>query len=88
MNVSLTSSMLYVTHPKYEELDADVSRLSKLPPCALILTSRSHSQQQKLYQNNKELYERTARRGSKALYFGSSGTENETWVYVCDFAYP
>lgn len=35
-----------------------------------------------MYQQSKEIYEQVARKGSKSLYFSSSGAENETWVYA------
>ncbi|QRW14157.1 calpain family cysteine protease [Ceratobasidium sp. AG-Ba] len=40
-----------------------------------------------IYHDDKELYERQARKGSKTLYFGKSKTENETWVPLLEKAY-
>lgn len=33
-----------------------------------------------LYHNDKELYNKSARKGSQTLYFAKSGTDGETWV--------
>ena len=38
--------------------------------------------EQALYHRNKDIYNVSARKGAKSLYFASGGTENETWVYV------
>ena len=38
--------------------------------------------EQALYHRNKDIYNASARKGTKSLYFGKGGTENETWVYV------
>ncbi|EIN13517.1 cysteine proteinase [Punctularia strigosozonata HHB-11173 SS5] len=43
--------------------------------------------EQKLYKNDKDLYNSTARLGSKALYFSSCGSDNETWVPLIEKAY-
>ncbi|KAG8743739.1 hypothetical protein FRC12_014972, partial [Ceratobasidium sp. 428] len=40
-----------------------------------------------IYHDDKDLYERHARKGSKTLYFGKSKTENETWVPLLEKAY-
>ncbi|KAG8701825.1 hypothetical protein FRC09_005112, partial [Ceratobasidium sp. 395] len=40
-----------------------------------------------IYHDDKDLYERHARKGSKTLYFGRSKTENETWVPLLEKAY-
>ncbi|KZT59293.1 cysteine proteinase [Calocera cornea HHB12733] len=40
-----------------------------------------------LYHNDKNLYNKTARKGGKCLYFARSGTENETWVPLIEKAY-
>ncbi|EJU01594.1 cysteine proteinase [Dacryopinax primogenitus] len=40
-----------------------------------------------LYHNDKGLYNKTARKGGKTLYFARSGTENETWVPLIEKAY-
>ncbi|KAF9461075.1 cysteine proteinase [Collybia nuda] len=40
-----------------------------------------------LYHNNKDIYNKTARRGGKSLLFARSGTENETWVPLIEKAY-
>jgi hypothetical protein len=45
----------------------------------VVLISR---QSQKLYHEDKDLYQKIARKGSKALYFARSSQENETWVYA------
>ncbi|THH14942.1 hypothetical protein EW146_g5464 [Bondarzewia mesenterica] len=44
-------------------------------------------QEKTMYRRDRELYNKTARIGQKALYFGSSGTENETWVPLIEKAY-
>ncbi|CAK5267434.1 unnamed protein product [Mycena citricolor] len=43
--------------------------------------------EQTLYHNDKKLYETSARKGGKTLYFARSGTENETWVPLVEKAY-
>ncbi|KAG9106318.1 hypothetical protein FRC07_008876, partial [Ceratobasidium sp. 392] len=40
-----------------------------------------------IYHDDKDLYERHARKGSKTLFFGKSKTENETWVPLLEKAY-
>ncbi|KAJ6621556.1 hypothetical protein B0H10DRAFT_2017786 [Mycena sp. CBHHK59/15] len=43
--------------------------------------------EQQLYHNDKERYNRSARTGTKSLYFARSGTEGETWVPLIEKAY-
>ena len=43
--------------------------------------------EQRLYHFNHDLYNSTARKGSKALYFARSRTEGETWVPLIEKAY-
>ncbi|KAJ6472033.1 hypothetical protein C8R45DRAFT_1013813 [Mycena sanguinolenta] len=40
-----------------------------------------------LYHNDKELYNKAARKGSQTLYFAKSGTDGETWVPLIEKAY-
>ncbi|KAJ7693200.1 hypothetical protein B0H17DRAFT_1010276 [Mycena rosella] len=40
-----------------------------------------------LYHNDKELYNKSARKGSHTLYFARSGTDGETWVPLIEKAY-
>ncbi|KAG8992345.1 hypothetical protein FRB90_001040 [Tulasnella sp. 427] len=40
-----------------------------------------------IYQDNKDLYSRTARKGGKNLLFARSATENETWLPLLEKAY-
>ncbi|KAJ7479666.1 hypothetical protein FB451DRAFT_163203 [Mycena latifolia] len=40
-----------------------------------------------LFQNDKERYNASARKGSKTLYFAKSGTVGETWVPLVEKAY-
>ncbi|KAJ7880175.1 hypothetical protein B0H13DRAFT_2345713 [Mycena leptocephala] len=40
-----------------------------------------------LYHNDKELYNKSARKGSQTLYFAKSGTDFETWVPLLEKAY-
>ncbi|EIM91186.1 cysteine proteinase [Stereum hirsutum FP-91666 SS1] len=47
------------------------------------LTDREHM----LYKNDQDAYAKDARKGSKALYFGKSREENETWVPLIEKAY-
>ncbi|KAF8519740.1 cysteine proteinase [Hysterangium stoloniferum] len=42
---------------------------------------------QNLYHDDKYLYQKIARRGSKTLYFARSAQENETWVPLIEKAY-
>ncbi|TFK48418.1 cysteine proteinase [Heliocybe sulcata] len=39
------------------------------------------------FRSNKALYDKMARRGTKSLYYASSGTENETWVPLIEKAF-
>ncbi|KIJ56184.1 hypothetical protein M422DRAFT_219353 [Sphaerobolus stellatus SS14] len=41
----------------------------------------------KVYHQDKDLYEKIARKGSKTLFFASSSQENETWVPLLEKAY-
>ncbi|KAJ7127313.1 hypothetical protein C8R43DRAFT_700552 [Mycena crocata] len=43
--------------------------------------------EKKLYHEDKERYNATARSGGKTLYFARSGTEGETWVPLIEKAY-
>ena len=43
--------------------------------------------EQRLYHYNPDLYNSTARKGSKSLYFAKSRTEGETWVPLIEKAY-
>ncbi|KAF5382243.1 hypothetical protein D9757_008962 [Collybiopsis confluens] len=40
-----------------------------------------------LYHNNKEIYNRTARKDGRGLYFARSGTPGETWMSILEKAY-
>jgi hypothetical protein len=40
-----------------------------------------------LYQFDQDAYDELGRKGSKTLYFSSSGEENETWVPLIEKAY-
>jgi hypothetical protein len=43
--------------------------------------------EKKLYHKDKDIYNKTARRGGKSLLFARSETENETWVPLIEKAY-
>ncbi|KAJ6461187.1 hypothetical protein C8R47DRAFT_1160099 [Mycena vitilis] len=45
------------------------------------------STEKNLYHNDKELYNKSARKGSQTLYFARSGTDGETWVPLIEKAY-
>ncbi|KAF7345636.1 Cysteine proteinase [Mycena venus] len=45
------------------------------------------SSEKNLYHNDKELYNKSARKGSQTLYFAKSGTDGETWVPLIEKAY-
>ncbi|KAG6809999.1 hypothetical protein H0H92_013781 [Tricholoma furcatifolium] len=45
------------------------------------------SEEQRLYHNDKENYNRSARRTGKSLFFAKSGTHGETWVPLVEKAY-
>ncbi|KAJ6580634.1 cysteine proteinase [Mycena capillaripes] len=45
------------------------------------------SAEKNLYHNDKELYNKSARKGSQTLYFAKSGTDGETWVPLIEKAY-
>ena len=44
-------------------------------------------EEQQLYHFDKDTYNKSARKGSKAFYFASSGTTGETWVPLIEKAY-
>lgn len=44
-------------------------------------------EEQKLYHFDKDTYNKSARKGGKALYFASSGKTGETWVPLIEKAY-
>lgn len=43
--------------------------------------------EKKLYHNDKETYNRSARKSGKGLYFARSGTHGETWVPLIEKAF-
>jgi hypothetical protein len=43
--------------------------------------------EKQLFQNDKEKYNASARKGSKSLYFAKSGIVGETWVPLIEKAY-
>lgn len=43
--------------------------------------------EQKLYLDDKELYDRTTRKNAKGLYFAGSGMSGETWIPLIEKAY-
>ncbi|KAF9038120.1 hypothetical protein BJ165DRAFT_1353090 [Panaeolus papilionaceus] len=43
--------------------------------------------EQELYHYDKEIYNKSARKGGKSLYFAKSGTAGETWVPLTEKAY-
>lgn len=43
--------------------------------------------EKQLYHNDKDLYNLSARKGGKTLYFARSGTQGETWVPLIEKAY-
>lgn len=43
--------------------------------------------EQELYHFDKEIYNKSARKGGKSLYFAKSGTAGETWVPLIEKAY-
>ncbi|KAF8651468.1 hypothetical protein AX16_004767 [Volvariella volvacea WC 439] len=43
--------------------------------------------EKQLYHNDKDRYDRSARKGGKTLYFARSGTAGETWVPLIEKAY-
>ena len=45
------------------------------------------AQEKQLYHNDKDLYNVSARKNGKSLYFGRSGTQGETWVPLLEKAY-
>jgi hypothetical protein len=44
-------------------------------------------QEQELYHFDKEIYNKSARKGGKSLYFAKSGETGETWVPLVEKAY-
>ncbi|KAF4594311.1 hypothetical protein EYR40_009114 [Pleurotus pulmonarius] len=46
-----------------------------------------HSSEKHLYHNNRDDYNKLARKGNKSLSFAKSGTEGETWVPLLEKAY-
>ncbi|KAF8210761.1 hypothetical protein K438DRAFT_2011307 [Mycena galopus ATCC 62051] len=47
-----------------------------------------NSSEKALYHNDKELYNKAARKGSQTLYFAKSGTDGETWVPLIEKVSP
>ena len=45
------------------------------------------SQEQALYQRDREMYNKLSQHGNTGLYFARSGTLNETWVPLIEKAY-
>jgi hypothetical protein len=45
------------------------------------------NQEQALYRDERETYNKLSRHGGKGLYFAKSGTEGETWVPLIEKAY-
>lgn len=45
------------------------------------------SSEQELYHYDKDIYNKSARKGGKSLYFAKSGTAGETWVPLIEKAY-
>jgi hypothetical protein len=45
------------------------------------------SSEQELYHFDKEIYNKSARKGGKTLYFARSGTTGDTWVPLIEKAY-
>ncbi|KAF9529609.1 hypothetical protein CPB83DRAFT_259893 [Crepidotus variabilis] len=45
------------------------------------------STEQELYHYDKDIYNKSARKGGKSLYFAKSGTAGETWVPLIEKAY-
>ncbi|ESK87854.1 hypothetical protein Moror_15302 [Moniliophthora roreri MCA 2997] len=45
------------------------------------------AQEKQLYHNDKELYNNSARKNGKGLYFAKSGQQGETWVSLIEKAY-
>ncbi|KAF8889520.1 hypothetical protein CPB84DRAFT_1849319 [Gymnopilus junonius] len=45
------------------------------------------SSEQELYHFDKDIYNKSARKGGKSLYFAKSGTAGETWVPLIEKAY-
>lgn len=43
--------------------------------------------EQELYHYDKEIFNKSARKGGKSLYFAKSGTAGETWVPLIEKAY-
>jgi hypothetical protein len=43
--------------------------------------------EQELYHYDKEVYNKSARKGGKSLYFAKSGAAGETWVPLVEKAY-
>ena len=43
--------------------------------------------EQELYHFDKDIYNESARKGGKSLYFAKSGTSGETWVPLIEKAY-
>jgi Calpain family cysteine protease len=46
-----------------------------------------NNQEQALYREDRETYNKLSRHGGKGLYFARSGTEGETWVPLIEKAY-
>lgn len=64
------------------EIIIDDLLFTKVPPWETL-----KPREKAIYQDNKDLYSRTARKGGKNLLFARSATENETWLPLLEKAY-
>lgn len=64
------------------EVIIDDLLFTKVPPWETL-----KPREKAIYQDNKDLYSRTARKGGKNLLFARSATENETWLPLLEKAY-
>jgi hypothetical protein len=60
--------------------------------CSLLYTrvpkyEELKSTEQELYHCDRDIYNTSARKGGKSLYFANSGTAGETWVPLIEKAY-
>jgi hypothetical protein len=72
----LVAALLIAEHRFHSMLYTRVPKYEELRPS-----------EQELYHYDKEIFNKSARKGGKSLYFAKSGTAGETWVPLIEKAY-
>ena len=83
VTVIIDESVSCVSHPTFALPNAKHSMLYTRVPKYEELKDA----EQELYHYDKDVYNKSARKGGKSLYFAKSGTAGETWVPLIEKAY-